>query len=58
MKEFSDCKVVPGESVARQHRVLVGNLSLKVKTRRKERTEPKIKWWKVKEEYNTHLNRR
>ncbi|XP_063859148.1 craniofacial development protein 2-like [Scylla paramamosain] len=54
LKEFSDCKVVPGESVARQHRVLIGNLSLKVKARRKVRTEPKIKWWKLKEEeYNT-----
>ncbi|XP_063875050.1 uncharacterized protein LOC135108205 [Scylla paramamosain] len=30
LKEFSDCKVVPGESVAKQHRVLVGNLSLKL----------------------------
>ncbi|XP_063888879.1 uncharacterized protein LOC135115795 [Scylla paramamosain] len=49
LKEFSDCKVVPGESVARQHKVLVWNLSLKVKTRRKVRTEPKIKWWKLKD---------
>ncbi len=24
-----------------------------MKTRRKVRTEPKIKWWKLKEEYNT-----
>ncbi|KAK4307252.1 hypothetical protein Pmani_020965 [Petrolisthes manimaculis] len=25
LKEFGDCKVVPGESVAKQHRVLIGS---------------------------------
>ena len=54
LKEFSDCKALPWESVARQHRVLVGKLNLEVKTRRKVRTEPKIKWWRLKDEaYNT-----
>ena len=54
LKEFSDCKVVPGESVAKQHRVLIGKVSLEVKMRKKLKTEPKIRWWKLnEEEYKT-----
>ncbi|KAK4298997.1 hypothetical protein Pmani_028704 [Petrolisthes manimaculis] len=34
LKEFGDCKVVPGESVAKQHRVLIGR-----------RKEDKETWW-------------
>ncbi|KAK4323664.1 hypothetical protein Pmani_005638 [Petrolisthes manimaculis] len=34
LKEFGDCKVVPGESVAKQHRVLIGKTSLEIKKRK------------------------
>ena len=43
LKEIEDCKVFAGESVARQHRMVV------CKMRKRERPKPKIKWWKLKE---------
>ena len=44
-----DCKAVPGESVAAQHRLLI----LDVRIRRrfiniKRKLDPKIKWWRLK----------
>ncbi|XP_060800080.1 uncharacterized protein LOC132901597 [Neoarius graeffei] len=49
LKEIGDCKVMAGESVARQHQVVVCRMSLKVKKRKREIVEPKIKWWKLRE---------
>ncbi|KAK3571166.1 hypothetical protein QTP86_003662 [Hemibagrus guttatus] len=50
LKEISDCKVVVGESVARQHRMVVCRMTLKVcKTKRSE-IEKKTKWWKLEKE--------
>ena len=51
LKEIGDCKVVAGDSVARQHRMVVCRMALEVKKKRKRvRTEKKIRWWKLKEE--------
>ncbi|KAK3509608.1 hypothetical protein QTP70_006814 [Hemibagrus guttatus] len=52
LKEISDCKVVVGESVARQHRMVVCRMTLMVcKTKRsKIEIEEKTKWWKLKKE--------
>ncbi|KAK3533185.1 hypothetical protein QTP70_013590 [Hemibagrus guttatus] len=52
LKEISDCKVVVGESVARQHRMLVCRMTLMVckKKRSKIEIEKKTKWWKLKKE--------
>ncbi|KAK3559045.1 hypothetical protein QTP86_000049 [Hemibagrus guttatus] len=52
LKEISDCKVVLGESVARQHRMVVCRMTLMVcKTKRsKIKIEKKTKWWKLKKE--------
>ncbi|KAK3548150.1 hypothetical protein QTP70_004837 [Hemibagrus guttatus] len=52
LKEISDCKVVVGESVARQHRMVVCRMTLLVrKTKRsKIEIEKKTKWWKLKKE--------
>ncbi|KAK3557740.1 hypothetical protein QTP86_000310 [Hemibagrus guttatus] len=52
LKEISDCKVVVGESVARQHRMVVCRMTLMVcKTKRsKIEIEKKTKWWKLKKE--------
>ncbi|KAK3543276.1 hypothetical protein QTP70_014062, partial [Hemibagrus guttatus] len=52
LKEISDCKVVVGESVARQHRMMVCRMTLMVcKTKRsKMEIEKKTKWWKLKKE--------
>ncbi|KAK3560982.1 hypothetical protein QTP86_023168 [Hemibagrus guttatus] len=53
LKEISDCKVVVGESVARQHRMVVCRMTLLVckKKRSKIEIEKKTNWWKlIKEE--------
>ncbi|KAK3570874.1 hypothetical protein QTP86_029388, partial [Hemibagrus guttatus] len=52
LKEISVCKVVVGESVARQHRMVVCRMTLMVcKTKRsKIEMEKKTKWWKLKKE--------
>lgn len=47
LQEFKDSMVVSGKSVAKQHRGVI-NKSFEVKSRRKFRTEPKIKWWNLK----------
>ncbi|KAK3561396.1 hypothetical protein QTP86_000588 [Hemibagrus guttatus] len=52
LKEISDCKVVVGESVARQYRMVVCRMTLMVckKKRSKIEIEKKTKWWKLKKE--------
>ncbi|KAK3568551.1 hypothetical protein QTP86_008749 [Hemibagrus guttatus] len=52
LKEISDCKVVVGESVARQHRMVVCRMTLLVckMKRSKIEIEKKTKWWKLKKE--------
>ncbi|KAK3549102.1 hypothetical protein QTP70_031897 [Hemibagrus guttatus] len=52
LKEISDCKVVVGESVARQHRMVVCRMTFRVcKTKTsKIEIEKKTKWWKLKKE--------
>ncbi|KAK3550584.1 hypothetical protein QTP70_000364 [Hemibagrus guttatus] len=52
LKEISDCKVVVGESVARQHRMVVCRMTLMVckKKRSKIEIKKKTKWWKLKKE--------
>ncbi|KAK3536323.1 hypothetical protein QTP86_006001 [Hemibagrus guttatus] len=50
LKEISDCKVVVGESVARQHRMVVCRMTLMVCKTKRSKTEKKTKWWKLKKE--------
>ncbi|KAI5106337.1 hypothetical protein C0J45_4034 [Silurus meridionalis] len=51
LKEIGDCKVLVGDSVARQHRMVVCRMVLEAKKkRRKVRIERRIRWWKLKEE--------
>ncbi|KAK3548490.1 hypothetical protein QTP70_013323 [Hemibagrus guttatus] len=50
LKEISDCKVVVGESVARQHRMVVCRMTLMVCKKKKSKIEKKTKWWKLKKE--------
>ncbi|KAI5616961.1 hypothetical protein C0J50_23549 [Silurus asotus] len=50
LKEIGDCKVLAGDSVARQHRMVVCRMVLEVKKRRRRVwTERRIRWWKLKE---------
>ena len=48
-----DCKVIPGEEVVTQHRVLVVDLRMKIE--RKRRKEKKIKVWEHRDEKKTSL---
>ncbi|KAK3561412.1 hypothetical protein QTP86_002028, partial [Hemibagrus guttatus] len=50
LKEISDCKVVVGESVARQHRMVVCRMTLMVCKMKRSKIEKKTKWWKLKKE--------
>ncbi|MCJ8747555.1 hypothetical protein PDJAM_G00154780 [Pangasius djambal] len=50
LKEISDYKVVVGESVARQHRMVVCRMTVMVCKRKRSKIEieKKTKWWKLK----------
>ncbi|KAI5628052.1 hypothetical protein C0J50_8290 [Silurus asotus] len=51
LKEIGDCKVLAGDSVASQHRIVVCRMVLEAnKKRRRVRTKRRIRWWKLKEE--------
>ncbi|MCJ8736303.1 hypothetical protein PDJAM_G00258220 [Pangasius djambal] len=52
LKEISDCKVVVGESGARQHRMVVCRMTLMVCKRKRSKIEieKKTKWWKLKKQ--------
>ncbi|KAK3522059.1 hypothetical protein QTP70_022619, partial [Hemibagrus guttatus] len=50
LKEISDCKVVVGESVARQHRMVVCRMTLMVCKTKRSKIEKKTKWWKLEKE--------
>ncbi|KAK3548015.1 hypothetical protein QTP70_002316 [Hemibagrus guttatus] len=50
LKEISDCKVAVGESVARQHRMVVCRMTLMVCKKKRSKIEKKTKWWKLKKE--------
>ena len=49
LKEVEDCKVVPGESAAKQHRLVVCKISLGARKKKKVGVEQKTRWWKLKE---------
>ena len=44
LKEVGDCKVFAGECVAKQHRMVIGKMTLTVKPKVKVKNEPKLKW--------------
>ena len=50
LKEISDCKVVVGESVARQHRMVVCRMTLVTRKMKRTKAEQRTKWWKLKRE--------
>ena len=46
-----DCKVIPGESLTLQHRIMVADIRIKIKVRAKRKIiNPKSKWWNLKRE--------
>ena len=51
LKEVINCKVINGEAVAAQHRVLVIDWDIqRGKKRKPEQATPRIKWWRLKED--------
>ncbi|XP_047502966.1 uncharacterized protein LOC125048346 [Penaeus chinensis] len=49
LKRVQDCKVLPGEAVAKQHKVVTCTATVKAeKTKKRERTR-KTRWWKLNE---------
>ena len=47
---INDCKVVVGESVARQHWMVVCSVTLVVWKMERTKAEQRTKWWKLKKE--------
>ena len=45
-----NCKVIPGESIATQHRLLISDLTVRRKGERRKKRRPRIKWWRIREE--------
>jgi hypothetical protein len=46
-----DCKVISGECVMPQHKLVVVNFYFRVHFQRSKRVQaPRMKWWKLKEE--------
>ena len=50
MKEIGDGKVIAGDNVAKQHRLLVCRMTLETRKWRITKAEQRIKWWKLKKE--------
>ena len=49
MKEVWDTKVIMGESIAKQHRLVVSKMVVWTKWRKTTRPEKRMKWWKLRE---------
>ena len=49
IKEVVDTKVVVGESVAKQHRIVVSAIIISTKWRKAPKLVKRIKWWKLKD---------
>ena len=46
-----DCKVIPGECVVPQHKLVVADFRFRVRFQRSKRVQaPRTKWWKLKED--------
>ena len=50
LKTVQDCKVLPNEAVAKQHKLVISKLELETKCRRKERRTRKTRWWKLNDD--------
>ena len=50
LKQVADCKVIPGECVAKQHKPVVCKAKLKEQQRVRRRTEKRTRWWKLEDQ--------
>ena len=49
MKRVQDCKVLPGEAVAKEHKVVICTVTITSSTRAKNARISKTRWWRLKE---------
>ena len=52
-----NCKVVPGESIAAQHRLLIADLAVMRKRERRRKRKARTKWWKLKEDGQEYIEK-
>ncbi|VDO80849.1 unnamed protein product [Heligmosomoides polygyrus] len=57
LKTVRDVKVLPGEEVASQHRSLIADLNIPLPSKPKVRTEPTIRWWRLRGTERNELRR-
>ena len=55
MKEVWDAKVIAGETIAKQHRLVVSRMVMWKKWRKKIRPEKRTKLWKLREKMQIKL---
>ena len=48
ISKVKDCKVIPGESIATQHRISMMDICIQTKKVKPQRR--KIKWWRLKDQ--------
>ena len=54
-----DCKVIPGECVVSQHKLMVADFHFRLRTRRDKQVKAvRTKWWKLKEAASEDFKRR
>ena len=54
-----DCKVIPGECVVSQHKLMVADFHFRLRTRRDKQVKAvRTKWWKLKEATSEDFKRR
>ena len=58
LKEVKDCKVINGENVSPQHKLVVGDFQIRGEKSMRRKGIPKIKWWKLEKEENVELRAR
>ena len=48
--EVKNCKIIKGETVSPQHRLIVSDFLIRRVAQGKKMAQPKIKWWRLKEQ--------
>ena len=48
LKKMCDCKVMVNKCVAKQHHMVICQMALKMKKKKAEKVQPKIRWWILK----------
>ena len=58
LREVKDCKVIYGENVSTQHKLVVSDIQIRGERGAKRKGIPKIRWWKLEKEENIELRAR